>query len=140
MDFPIEVNLHIYINKTIVKRENLPDSSRDTLDLSMVEEALLDELKTLVQGEILNIHHTAIIHANTSRGTNKMHDFDDFSLRETECVLGMVNAAHEQHPCSKITITIEVKLSVKLSKPKPNLQKCKASETDPENSSLILSS
>src|SRR5438045_5945859 len=106
----------------------------------MVEEALLDELKTLVQGEILNIHHTAIIHANTSRGTNKMHDFDDFSLRDTECVLGIVNAACEQHPSSKIVMTIEVKLSVKLSKPKPNLQKCKASETDPENSSLILSS
>ena len=60
-DFPIEVNLRIYINKTIAKRKNLPDSLRDTLDLSTVEEALLEELETLVQGEISNVHCTAIV-------------------------------------------------------------------------------
>jgi hypothetical protein len=137
-DFPIEVNLRIYINKTIAKRENLPDSSRDTLDLSIVEEALLEELETLVQGEISNIYRTTIVRANTSKGTNKIHDLDDFSFSETERVLGMVNAAREQHPRSKIAITIEVKLSVEL--PKPNPHKRKASDTDPENSSPIPSS
>ncbi|KAI9763100.1 MAG: hypothetical protein M1840_000912 [Geoglossum simile] len=90
-DFPIEVNLRIYINKTIAKKKNLLNSSRDTLDLSIVEEALLEELETFIQGEVLNVHHTAIVQANTSRGTNKMHDLDDFSLGETERVLEMVN-------------------------------------------------
>jgi hypothetical protein len=139
-DFPIEVNLRIYINKTIAKRKNLPDSSRDTLDLSTVEEVLLEEFETLVHGEVLNICRTAIIRANTSRGTNKMHDLDDFSLGETERVLGIVNTAREQHPRSKIILTIEVKLSVELSNPKPKLQKRKVPDTDNENSSPIPSS
>lgn len=138
VDFLIEVNLCIYINKTIAKRKNLPNSSRDTLDLSTVEEALLEELETLVQGGISNIYCTAIVQANTSKGTNKIHNLNDFSLRETERVLGMVNAACEQHPCSKIVMTIEVKLSIELSK--PNLYKRKAPNTDPKNSSLTLSS
>ena len=69
-----------------------------------------------------------------------MHNLDDFSLGETERVLGMVNAAREQHPRSKIAITIKVKLSVELSKSKPNLHKRKAPNTDPENSSPIPSS
>ena len=90
----------------------------------------------------MNIQRTAIVRANTSRGTNKIHDLDDFSLRETERVLGMVNAAHDQHPRSKIAVTIEVKLTVELSKPKskPNPLKRKAPDTDPENSSPIPSS
>ena len=139
-DFPIKVNLCIYINKTIAKRKNLPDSLRDTLDLSTVEEALMEELETLVQGEISNVYHIAIVQANTSRGTNKTHDLDNFSLGETERVLGMVNAACKQHLRSKIVMTIEVKLSVELSKPKPNLYKHKALNTDLENSSPIPSS
>jgi hypothetical protein len=139
-DFPIEVNLRIYINKTIVKRKNLPDSSQNTLDLSTVEEVLLEKFETLVHGEVLNICRTTIIRANTSRGTNKMHDLDDFSLKETECVLGIVNTACEQHPRSKIILTIEVKLSVELSNPKPKLQKHKVPDTDNKNSSLIPSS
>ena len=69
-----------------------------------------------------------------------MHDLNDFSLGETERVLGMVNAARKQHPRSKIAITIEVKLSVELSKPKPNLHKRKAPDTEPKNSSPIPSS
>jgi hypothetical protein len=102
--------------------------------------AVLTEFETLVHGEVLNICRTAIIRANTSRGTNKMHDLDDFSLGETECVLGIVNTAREQHPRSKIILTIEVKLSVELSNPKPKLQKRKVPDTDNENSSPIPSS
>jgi len=47
-DFPIEINLRIYINKGIAKRKNLPNSSRDTLDLSIIEEVLLKELDILI--------------------------------------------------------------------------------------------
>ena len=75
-----------------------------------------------------------------SRGTNKMHDLNNFSLRETKRFLGIVNAACKQHLRSKIVITIKVKLSVKLSKPKPNLYKYKVPNTNSKNSSLILSS
>jgi len=110
------------------------------LDLLTVEEALLEELETLIQGEILNVYHTAIVRANTSKGTNKTYNLNDFNLKETKRVLGIVNAACKQHPRSKIAITIKVKLSVKLSKPKPNPYKRKAPDTDPKNSSLILSS
>jgi hypothetical protein len=108
------------------------------LDLSIIEEVLLKELDILVQGEVTNFSRTVIVRANTSRGSNKIHDLDDFSLRETERVLGMVNAAREQHPRSNIVLTIEVKVSVQLSKPNPH--KRKASNPNPESSSPIPSS
>jgi hypothetical protein len=111
-DFPIEINLRIYINKGIAKRKNLPNSSRDTFDLSTIEEALLKELDSLVQGEVTNFSRISIVRANTSQGSNKIHDLDNFSFRETGRILGMVNTAREQHPRSNIILTIEVKVSV----------------------------
>jgi hypothetical protein len=69
-----------------------------------------------------------------------MHDLEDFSLGETNRVLGLINAAHEQHPRSKIAITIEIKASVSISKAKSNSHKRKAPDTDLENSSPIPSS
>ena len=140
-DFPIEVNIRIYINKTLRKRRNLPDSLRDKFDLSIIEEALAIELETLAEGESFSIlHRTAIIRANTIRATNRMHDLEDFSLGETNRVLGLINAAHEQHPRSKIAVTIEIKASVSISKAKSNSHKRKAPDTDLENSSPIPSS
>jgi hypothetical protein len=55
-------------------------------------------------------------------------------------VLGLINAAHEQHPRSKMAITIEIKVFVSISKAKSNSYKHKAPDTDLENSSLIPSS
>ena len=69
-----------------------------------------------------------------------MYDLEDFSLGETNCILGLINAAHEQHPYSKIAITIEIKASVSISKAKSNSHKRKAPDTDLENSSPIPSS
>jgi len=71
----------------------LPNSLRDTLDLLTVKEALLEELETLRQREISNVYCIVIVRANTSKGTNKTYNLNDFSLRETERVLGIVNAA-----------------------------------------------
>jgi hypothetical protein len=123
------------------KQRNLPDSSRDTFDLSIIEEALAIEFETLAEGESLSIlYQTAIIRANTIRATNRMHDLENFSLGETNHVLGLINAAHKQHPRSKIAITIEIKASVSISKAKSNSHKRKAPDTDLENSSLIPSS
>jgi hypothetical protein len=140
-NFSVEVNIHIYINKTMAKKKNLPDSSRDTLDLSMIEEVLVEELESLIEGENASIlHQTVIVQANVSRAINRTHDLEDFSLGETDHVLRLVNAAREQHPCSKITMTIEVKVSVDIPKLKSKPHKCKAPDTDPENSSLIPSS
>ena len=71
----------------------MPNSLRDTLDLLTVKEALLEELETLRQREISNVYCIVIVRANTSKGTNKTYNLNDFSLRETERVLGIVNAA-----------------------------------------------
>jgi hypothetical protein len=39
-DYPIEVYTKIYINKTLVKRRSLPDTTRDNFDLSDIEDNL----------------------------------------------------------------------------------------------------
>lgn len=135
-DFPIKINIRIYINKTLKTRKNLPDSSKNIFDFLIVEEAFAGKLETLIEKESYKIlRRTAVIRANTSRATNRTHDLEDFSFKETDRVLGLVNAAREQHPRSKIAVTIEIRISMDIFKPKskPTLQKKrKASGTDPE--------
>jgi hypothetical protein len=47
-----------------------------------------------------------------------MHDLKDFSLKETDYVLRLVNATCEQYPRSKIAMIIEVKVSIDILKSK----------------------
>ena len=54
-DYTIEVYTKIYINKTLVKRRNLPDTTRDNFDLSDIEDNLAQDLNGLGNSEPISI-------------------------------------------------------------------------------------
>jgi hypothetical protein len=109
-DYPIELYTKIYVNKTLVRRKNLPDTTRDNFDLSDIEDKLTQNLDILGNGEPVSIlRRTAFVHAATRKTAQKVHDLDDFGLIEASHILKMVEATREQHPRSKITLTIEIR-------------------------------
>ena len=59
---------------------------------------------------------------------------------EASRILKMVEATKEQHPRSKIVLTIEIRISTTIPTRKPQLSKRKVLEMDEEASSLITSS
>jgi hypothetical protein len=141
VDYPIEVYTKIYINKVLTKRRSLPDTTRDNFDLSDIEDKLAQDLDILGNGEPISIlQRTAFIHAATRRTAQKVHDLDDFGLIEAGRILEMVEAAREQHPRSKIALTIEIRASTTVLAYKSRPPKRKALETDEDASSPIPSS
>ena len=140
-DYPIEVYTKIYINKALAKRKNLPDTTRDNFDLSDIEDKLAQNLDILGNGEPISIfQRTAFVHVATRKTTQKVHDLDDFGLVEAGRILKMVEATREQHPRSKVALTIEIRTSTTIPTRKPQPSKRKALETDEEASSPMPSS
>jgi hypothetical protein len=141
VDYPIELYTKIYVNKTLARRKNLPDTTRDNFDLSDIEDKLTQDLDVLGNGEPVSIlRRTAFVHAATRKNTQKVHDLDDFGLIEAGRILKMVEATREQHPRSKIALTIEIRVSITVPTRKPQLPKRKVPEVDEETSSPIPSS
>jgi hypothetical protein len=140
-DYLIEVYTKIYINKALAKRKNLPDTTRDNLGLSNIEDKLAQDLNILRNGEPISIlQRTAFVHIATRKTAQKVHDHNDFGLVEASCILKMVEATREQHPRNKIALTIKIRMSTTIPTRKPQPPKCKALEMDEEVSSPMPSS
>ena len=87
------------VNKTLARRKNLPDTTRDNFDLSDIEDKLTQNLDILGNGEPVSIlRRTAFVHAATRKTAQKVHDLDDFRLIEASHILKMVEATREQYP------------------------------------------
>ncbi|KAH0541586.1 hypothetical protein FGG08_003934 [Glutinoglossum americanum] len=141
VDYPIELYIKIYINKVLMKRKSLPDTTRDNFDLSDIENNLAQDLNGLGNSEPISIlQRTAFVHAATRKTAQKVHDLNDFGLIEANRILEMVEAAREQHPRSKIALTVEIRASTTTLASKPHPPKRKALEIDEEASSPIPSS
>lgn len=86
-DYPIEVYTKIYVNKTLARRKNLPNTTRDNFDLSDIEDKLAQDLDILGNGEPISIlQRTAFVHAATRKTAQKVHNLDDFGLVEASCI------------------------------------------------------
>jgi hypothetical protein len=119
-DYPIEVYTKIYVNKTLARRKNLPDTTRDNFDLLDIEDKLAQDLDILGNGEPISIlQRTAFVHAATRKTAQKVHDLDDFKLIEAGRILKMMEATREQHLQSKIALTIEIRTSITVPTRKP---------------------
>ena len=98
-DYPIELYTKIYINKILARRKNLPDTTRDNLDLSDIEDRLTQDLDVLGNGEPISIlRRTAFGHIVIRKTVQKVYDLDDFGLIEASHILKMIKATREQHP------------------------------------------
>ncbi|KAH0536051.1 hypothetical protein FGG08_007044 [Glutinoglossum americanum] len=141
VDYPIEIYTKIYINKTLVRRKSLPDTTRDNFNLSDIEDKLAQDLDILENGEPISVlQRTVFVHAAIRKTAQKVHDLDDFGLVEAGRILKMVEATREQHPRSKISLTIEIRASIAILPRKSQPPKRRAPEADEEASSPMQSS
>ncbi|KKA22226.1 hypothetical protein T310_3744 [Rasamsonia emersonii CBS 393.64] len=144
-DYPVALYLRIYLNKTLVVRKALPDSTRRTLDIADIEEIFLQSLQPFVKDEDYEvISRTAIVRLATGRGGSKAHDIDDFTNAEAEQILALLDRQHKTFPRSQIQLHFEIKvvceaLQGNKKKSRQSSQPPKQSTTD-EASSPISSS
>ena len=128
-DFALEINLHIYINRSLKRNKNLSDMIRNLFNLAVIEESIIKKID-IFEKDLEIVHCKIIVCVNIFKITNQSHDLEDFSLEKTDCVLILIDDTHEQHLCSKIILSLEIQLSEPL-KQKPS--KCRVSDTDSEN-------
>ena len=121
------------------RRRVLADITQDEFDLADIENSVIQEIDILDNAADLSIYDCKIIVCfNTTRDINQIHNLNNFSFKQTECVLILIDAAHEKHFCSSVNIifkirTTKLKLSLNLS------FKYKASEADKFSLSLFFS-
>ncbi|KAI9772619.1 MAG: hypothetical protein M1840_000213 [Geoglossum simile] len=86
-DFAVELSYKIYANKSIRRRKDLPDTTRDgLLDLCDLEEAICRDVDLLCKTEHHStldiIWHTAFVGVAGKKSIYKAHDLEDFSLQQ----------------------------------------------------------
>ena len=109
MNFLIEINIRIYINKKIAKKKNLFNILKNVLNLSTVEKVFLKKFNIFIsKKEPEFFQRIAIIQINIIRKINKTHDLKDFSLEKTDRILKLIIFIYEQHLRSKINLIIEI--------------------------------
>jgi hypothetical protein len=109
-DFAVELSYKIYVNKSIRRRKDLPDTTRDRLlDLSDLEEPIHREVDLLCKKEYDStldiIRRTAFIGIARKKSIYKAHDLEDFSLQQSQVLERLLNSAKEQYSHNKVTVT-----------------------------------
>ncbi|KAH0556926.1 hypothetical protein GP486_005286 [Trichoglossum hirsutum] len=142
-DFAVELSYKIYVNKSIRRRKDLPDTTRDALlDLSNLEEVICKEVDLLCKTEQYStldiVQRTAFISVAGKKSIHKAHDLEDFGLQQGQVLERMLNSTKEQYPFGKIILTFEIKTLAPTLTRLPS--KRKAPETDEDKSSLPPSS
>ncbi|KAI9773874.1 MAG: hypothetical protein M1840_006100 [Geoglossum simile] len=100
VDFAVELSYKIYINKSIRRRKNLPNTTRDRLlDLSKLDQVIGREVNLLGKTEhysALNIiQRTAFVGIAGKKSVYKPHDLDDFSLKQAQVLERLLNSTKE---------------------------------------------
>ncbi len=116
-DFAVELNTKIYVNKRLLQRKNLPETTRDSLDLADLEETIWQQLNAATIGDDVSLlKQTAFVRAGSHAGGARTHDFEDFGLETESQIQSMLAASRQEHPRSKIQLTIEVRAQSQPSK------------------------
>jgi glycogen debranching enzyme len=108
-DFAVELSYKIYVNKSIRRRKDLPDTTRDRLlDLSDLEEPIhreVDLCKKEHDSTLDIIRCTTFIGIARKKSIYKAHDLEDFSLQQGQVLERLLNSAKEQYSHNKVTVT-----------------------------------
>ncbi|KAI9766135.1 MAG: hypothetical protein M1840_006702 [Geoglossum simile] len=99
-DFAVELSYKIYVNKSIRRRKDLPDTTRDALlDLFNLEEVICREVDLLCKTEYYStldiVQYTVFISVAGRKSIYKAHDLEDFGLQQGQVLEHMLNSAKE---------------------------------------------
>ena len=136
-DFDIRIETRTYVNKKKYKTKKKDDTCRTAFDLSLVEDDILDEFRELVEDEedFVIISRKVSVRADHPKSTYDQHNVDDFDLAANQRVLQMLALCRQKFPRSKVTVYVEVKADMTISKGKP-----KAKTGDSHRTSLAQTS
>lgn len=113
-DYPVALYLRIYLNKMLVVRKALPDSTRHMLDIADIEEIFLQSLQPFVKDKDYEvISCTAIVRLATGRGGSKAHNIDNLPMpkRSRSLLYWIGNIGPSQE--AKYSFILKSKWSVK---------------------------
>src|SRR5712664_3699760 len=80
-DFDLSLNMRVYLNKSLVSRKSLSDTTHRSFDVADIEDAFTQTVSPFVKEEEYEIvTRTAIVKSAASRARTMRHDLDDFSV------------------------------------------------------------
>ena len=109
LPFSIGVH-HKIVSKGKPIRKTLPDLNSESFEFELVEDSLTRDILDLVNGRDYVVEKRTM--TVKAAKTVRYHDLEDFGLREIEPVNQLVRSVHEQHPRSKVDLTLEVRVKI----------------------------
>lgn len=127
-DFPVDLHLRVFINRSLRVRKILPETTRRTFDLADIEEAFLESLEPLVGDMNYDIlERTVNVKLVTGHAPALRQDISDFSTAEEDQICLLLDKRRQLNPRSAVMILFEIKvtcdgLDKSKKKPRPRVQ------------------